>query len=180
MKLTFIFAVLASALFGCLLGKQRYNSFRYHGAATWITLILSSVAGVIFCICDSAQGTDETEAYFVLLSTVIGFGILTGIGYLFAVPSQVLNWHSDIFKQGIKRKYCLAINIFIVATWLTFLVVVGLAAGCMDISIVCIATLLTCLLLSLLVTVGCVIALGICIMQIIIWFIILIERSAHK
>lgn len=117
----------------------------------------------------------------MLATSVIGFGTPAGFGYLFAVPNRILNWHSDIFKQGIKRKYCLAINIFIVATWLTFLVAVGLQCGCMDITVIYITTLLTCLLLSLLATVGCVIALCICIIEIIIWFIRMIyEWSARK
>lgn len=168
MELTFIIAVATSMLFGIIFAKRNGGKFKEHKSTTKISLIIALAAAIISCLCDTAHATDRPDVFFMLFSTAIGFCTLAVLGYIAAAPREALTKHTDIFKLGTSRKLGITVNIITLVMFLCFLAGLYWMFGCADIAAVSIAALATSILLALLHIAGSIIAMIICIAQIII------------
>lgn len=168
MKLTFILAVIASVLFGFIYARRNTGIFGKCKIATRITLITVLAASVVLCLRDAARATTEPNGFIMLLSTAVGFCALALLGYTAAAPRKVLTGHTDLFKLGIRRELGIAVNIIALALFIASLIGLYWLFGCADIAAVSIAALISVALLALLHVAGCIIAVIVCAVLIIV------------
>lgn len=168
MKLTFILAVITSALSGFIYAQKGNNVFSKRKTVLVPCLITALIAGFVLSLFDAAATTEESSDFSILTSSIIGFATLVAIGFIIAKPRKVINRHTDLAQIGLPHKLCIAINITTIVLWLICFIGTCYLLECIDITSICIATLLTCILFALLHIIIYVITALVCIVLLII------------